>query len=260
MSKPIRITEEMKLRAQTEFTKHLAGLKMSDGKMSFSVSFKSDKKGEKAVLWMTQMAYRKTLALVTEFSDEVAWHGVAVRKGKNEFIIEDIIVYPQEVTGSTVNTDQEKYTEWLYKFDDEIFNKIRMQGHSHVSMGVSPSGVDDKHREKILEQLDDSMFYIFMVWNKQLKFHTLIYDMENNVLYEDGDVDVIIAGDEDMNTFLFDAKDKVQKLTSKTKKNEEKLRKQPEQHELDFGFEEYNNYHYNRYRDIYDLGGRVWNF
>ena len=35
---------------------------------------------------------------------------------------------PQEVTVSTVNTDQAAYTEWLYGLDDDTFNKIRMQG------------------------------------------------------------------------------------------------------------------------------------
>ena len=187
----------------------LEELKMSDGKINYSKSFKY--KDASAVLWLTPEAYNKTVALVTAFSDEVAWHGIAARYGKGEFIIEDIMVYPQEVTGSTVNTDQDGYTKWLYEFDDDLFNRIRMQGHSHVNMGVSPSGVDSGHREKILSQLDGDMFYIFMVWNKRLETHTLIYDMARNVLYDDDDVEVKIVGDDSMDVFLADAKEKVQK-------------------------------------------------
>ncbi len=41
MSKPIRITDEMKQKAQTEFAEMLANMKMSDGKISYSKSFKS---------------------------------------------------------------------------------------------------------------------------------------------------------------------------------------------------------------------------
>jgi hypothetical protein len=89
-----------------------------------------------AVVWFTLKAYRKTLALVTEFSDEVGWHGAVSRLGVNEFVIEDIFVYPQQVTGSTVSTEQAAYTEWLYGLDDDTFGKIRMQGHSHVNIAI----------------------------------------------------------------------------------------------------------------------------
>ncbi len=208
MSKLIRITDELKQKAQDEFATLLADMKMSDGKISYSKAFKYEKAF--AVLWLTSLAYSKTVALVTTFSDEVAWHGIAVRQSKNEFVIEDIFVYPQEVTGSTVGTDQNRYSKWLYEFDDDSFNKIRMQGHSHVNMGVSPSGVDSGHREKILDQLDDDMFYIFMIWNKALKTHTLIYDLENNILYEDDDITMKIVGDDSMEIFLADARKKVQ--------------------------------------------------
>jgi len=215
MPKPIRITDEMKQKAQTEFVALLNDLKMSDGEISYSTSFKYEK--SVAILWLTPTAYSKIVALVNTFSDEVAWHGMAVRKAENEFTIEDIFVYPQEVTGAAVNTDQARYTEWLYEFDDEVFNKIRMQGHSHVNMGVSPSAVDDRHRVGILGQLDADMFYIFMIWNKSLKIHTLIYDMENNILYDDKDVTVKIIGDDFLDEFLADAEKKVQKKTTASK-------------------------------------------
>jgi hypothetical protein len=232
MSKPIRITDEMKEQAQVEFGELLNGLKMSDGEIRYSKSFKY--KDASAVLWLSPVAYSKTVALVNAFSDEVAWHGTVTRKGKNEFIVEDIFVYPQEVTGSTVNTDQEGYTKWLYEFDDDTFNKIRMQGHSHVSMGVSPSGVDSGHREKILDQLDGDMFYVFMVWNKRLDTHALIYDMANNILYEDKDITVRLMGDGSLDSFLADAGKKVQKkkaaacrVTAKKPKGTEKSDDEP---------------------------------
>lgn len=199
----------MKTETQAEFAELLESLKMSDGEIRYIKTYTY--KDAAAILWLTPIAYSKTVALINAFSDEVAWHGTAVRKAENEFVIEDILVYPQEVTGSTVNTDQTRYTDWLYGFDDESFNKIRMQGHSHVNMGVSPSSVDNNHREKILEQLDDEMFYIFMVWNKSLKTHTLIYDMKNNILYDDKDITVKILGDDSLETFLGDAERKVQK-------------------------------------------------
>jgi len=225
------MTGKMKQQAQDEFAAMLADMKLSDGKISYSKAFKY--KDASAVLWLTQLAYSKTVALVTAFEDEVAWHGMAARHAKGEFIIEDIFVYPQEVTGSTVNTDQEGYTQWLYAFDDETFSKIRMQGHSHVNMSVSPSGVDSGHRAQILDQLDEDMFYIFMVWNKRLETHTLIYDMANNVLYEDGDITVKIIGDDSLDGFLADAQEKVQKkrplaVKGKTKRDRYEQPEEPQ--------------------------------
>ena len=240
MPRPIIMTDEMKQQAREDFESMLANLKMSDGKLKYNHNFNYEE-GNTVVL-LTPEAYRKIVTLVTEFSSEVAWHGTVSRSSDNEFIIEDILVYPQEVTGSTVNTDQSEYTKWLYELNDSTFNRIRMQGHSHVNMGVSPSGVDDSHRQKILEQLDRDMFYIFMIWNKSLSIHTLIFDMANNILYEDKDVEVKLLVDEGMDEFLTDAKEKVQKRsalksTKKTRK-EERL----EQIKLQEYFDEFGSY------------------
>ena len=223
MPRPIIMTKEMKQKALSDFSAMLKGMKMTDGKLCYSTSFKYE--DERATVWLAPEAYRKIVALLTEFSDEVGWHGTVSRFGDNEFVIDDIFVYPQEVTGSTVNTDQDAYTKWLYEFDDDDFNNLRMHGHSHVNMGVSPSGVDDKHRQQILDQLEPDMFYIFMIWNKSLTMHTLIYDMARNILYEDKDVDVKLLSGEDLADFLAYAKTKVQKRGYKTFKSGSKKSK-----------------------------------
>ena len=251
MSRPIVMTEEMKQAVQQDFTAMLDGLKLSDGKINFSKSFKYKDDKATATLWITPLAYRKTLALVTGFSDEVAWHGVASRSGNNEFIIEDILVYPQEVTGSTVNTDQEAYTQWLYHLDDDTFNKLRLQGHSHVNMGVVPSGVDDRHRQQILDQLEPDMFYIFMVWNKRLEVHTLIYDMAHNVLYENEDVTVKLL-DDDMVGFMEEAKKLVTKKCAATQKGVKKYK--PVEPLPNYSQEDFYSYYDS------DFGGTAWGF
>ncbi|MCL2698152.1 MAG: hypothetical protein FWE74_08740 [Oscillospiraceae bacterium] len=247
----IIFTEAHKQQICEEFAESLNQMKMSDGKLSYSKTFNySD---ASATVWLTPQAYKKTLAFITEFSDEVAWHWTVVRDGDSDFIIEDIFVYPQEVTGSTVNTDQEEYSNWLYGLDDEVFPKIRMQDHSHVNMGVSPSGVDERHRQQILEQLEPNMFYIFMVWNKSLSVHTLIYDMQRNILYEDKDVEVRIIGQEGMDVFLADAREKVQKRGNKsTAKKPKNL--------IQTNFPEHEEFPFSRC-EMYEqflLGGERW--
>lgn len=136
-------------------------------------------------------------------------------ENKDEYYITDILVYPQKVTGAAVNTDQIKYQTWLMDHNDEVFNQIRMQGHSHVNMSTSPSGVDVTFYEKILNQLDEDMFYIFMVWNKKKEKTIKIYDMAKNVLFETSDVKIeVLDDDTGIEKFLKSAKEMVKNESS----------------------------------------------
>ncbi|MDO5546894.1 MAG: hypothetical protein Q4F79_00195 [Eubacteriales bacterium] len=211
MSKIIKMTSQNLDEIRKDFEEALKGLKLSDGRINFTKTFGTIQR--KATLYFTELAYLKMLTLVREFDKEVAWHGIAKRCEDEEdaYIISDILVYPQEVTGATVNTDQEKYQMWLMNNDDEVFNNIRMQGHSHVNMGTTPSSVDTNLYDQILAQLEDDMFYIFLIWNKRNEKTIKIYDLAKNVLFETADVTVKVREDDiGMERFLKDAKEMVQ--------------------------------------------------
>lgn len=198
---------------QKEFERAISNLKTSDGKLQFSRTI--GQVNRKATVLFSAKAYLKMTTLIRDFGDEVAWHGIAYRsedETKDIYHIEDILVYPQVVTGATVNTDQEKYQTWLMAQSDDVFNNIRFQGHSHVNMGVSPSSVDTTHQEKIIEQLEDDMFYIFMIWNKRHDVFTKIYDMKKNIMFESTDVTVDVEIDGQlMSEFMRGAKAIVEK-------------------------------------------------
>lgn len=211
MSKVIKMTSQNLDELRRDFEEALKGVKLSDGKINFTKTFGSIQR--KATLYFTELAYLKMLTLVREFDKEVAWHGIAKRHDTEEdaYVISDILVYPQEVTGATVNTDQEKYQMWLMNHEDEVFNNIRMQGHSHVNMGTTPSTVDTSLYERLLDQLDDTMFYIFLIWNKRNEKTIKIYDLAKNVLFETADVTVSLIEDgTGMEKFLSTAKEMVQ--------------------------------------------------
>ena len=213
MGKPIKITPMHIAEVRREFEETLRNLKLSDGKISFTKTFGSN--NEKTTVYFTSVAWTKMVALIMEFNDDVAWHGLARRGTDPEgYVIYDILVYPQEVIGATVNTDQEKYQVWLMEHEDDVFNNIRMQGHSHVNMATSPSSVDTTHQEKILDQLEDHMFYIFMIWNKKFESNTKVYDLQKNMLYENHDVSVkILDSGIGLDAFIADAKTMVAKKT-----------------------------------------------
>ena len=195
MAKIIKITPECKEELRKEFEVALSNVKLSDGKLNYTKSFGNIKRD--ATVFFTKLAWSKMQALIKDTDKEIAWHGLAYRgeDGKDEYFITDILVYPQEVSAATVNTDQEKYQMWLMSQEDDVFNNIRMQGHSHVNMAVTPSSVDNSLYERILEQLDDSMFYIFLIYNKRGDKTFKIYDLAKNVLFETSDVSVKILDD-----------------------------------------------------------------
>lgn len=217
MSKIIRMTPECADVCRAEFERLLSGAKLANGKFSYEKTFSAN--GAKATLYFTDEAWTKMVMLLQEFSTEVAWHGVASRYGedeeKNEYLISDILVYPQEVTGSTVEMDTEKYALWLQENDeDERFYNLHMQGHSHVTMAPTPSSVDLQHQEEILNQLGDEDFYIFMIYNKSYKHNIKIYDMKKNVLFEDADVSVkILSAITGFDEFIAGAKSMVKTRT-----------------------------------------------
>ena len=195
MAKIIKITPECKDELRKEFEVALSNVKLSDGRLNYTKSFGNIKRD--ATVFFTKLAWSKMQALIKDTDKEIAWHGLAYRgeDGKDEYFITDILVYPQEVSAATVNTDQEKYQMWLMTQEDDVFNNIRMQGHSHVNMGVTPSSVDNSLYERILDQLDDSMFYIFLIYNKRGDKTFKIYDLAKNILFETVDVTVKILDD-----------------------------------------------------------------
>lgn len=209
MSRPIKLTEQIIQDCRNDFEKVLRQSKMTDGKISFTKALPCG--NQKATVIFSAFAWAKMVALITSFDKEVAWHGVASRYGtedQDEYYISDIVVYPQEVSGATVEMDVEKYAKWLAgNGEDERFNNIHMQGHSHVNMATTPSSVDLTHQEEILSMLEDDDFYIFMIWNKSFTSTNKIYDLKKNILFENSDITVKVAGEvEGLSAFIENAK------------------------------------------------------
>lgn len=215
MSKYIKLTEAKIREVLAETEKKLRAAKMLDGTVSINCTA-PDMKDARANIIFAPIAYAKMLSLITNFDSEVAWHGVVERDGLN-FHITDIIVYPQVVTGATVTTDQEEYETWLMELEDEQFNYLRMQGHSHVNMSVSPSGVDLTHQEAILEQLSEEDYYIFMIVNKRMEMFISIFDLAGNLKFETTDVDLFIGSTGfSADEFISEARKQVVKRSSMT--------------------------------------------
>ena len=145
------------------------------------------KEKDKLTLHFTDKAHHKMKALVNNCSEEIAWHGTVERLNKL-FVVKDILVYPQTATRATVESHDDYYPSWLDSLDDNVFNSIRMQGHSHVDMGVSPSTTDLEFYDTLIEHIQD--YYVFIIMNKSGNIWVNIYDIPNNTIYEKDDINI----------------------------------------------------------------------
>lgn len=195
--RPIRLTEEAINAYVTALKEQLANMRLYK-KTTFSVDpTKSIQSTTRPVINFNALAYLKMLTLVDSCATECAWHGIVeANEERTRFDIVDILVYPQTITGTTVQTDELKYTEWKNALSDDVYNNLRMQGHSHVNFGTTPSGVDTTLYENMLNVMSQNSYYIFMITNKKRSFWFEIHDLANNIIYETVDIDVTVSGED----------------------------------------------------------------
>ena len=142
-------------------------------------------------VYITTQAYTKMRMLVDKTTTEIGWYGTVTKVPglTGVYVIEDIIVYPQKVTGATCEQLDNKMFEFEMSLTTDQVNHKRFHGHSHVNMGTTPSGVDEQFYHDILTQVTD--FFIITVTNKRNEYTTRVYDMEHNILFTDVPISVI---------------------------------------------------------------------
>ena len=152
----------------------------------------ADKQLEEPKVYITAEAYVKLRKLVDTTTTEIGWYGTVTKMPGFEsvFVIDDILVYPQTVTGATCVQDDDRVFEFELNLSTDQVNRKRFHGHSHVNMGVTPSGVDEQFYQDILTQVDD--YFIVMITNKSGAYYTRFYDMQNNILYTGIPVQVML--------------------------------------------------------------------
>ena len=160
--------------------------------------YMNERQSAEPQVFISSEAYIKMRTLVDKTSTELGWYGfVSKLPGlDNVYVIEDIIVYPQKVTGATCEQDEDRMFEFEMSLTTEQVRARRFQAHSHVNMGVTPSGVDEAFYQDLLSQVRD--YYIIMVTNKRGDNHIRFYDMENNIVYTELELKILLDNGTDV--------------------------------------------------------------
>lgn len=143
---------------------------------------------------ISQDAMAKLAQYTTAKSIEITLFGIVEKKEDEVYYISDFVIPPQDSNSAAfVTTNDEAYSKWLNEMDRETRQKLRLHYHTHPNMGVTPSGTDQSTIREKVENI--SNFYIRIIGNKDLKFHIDLFDLENEMLYEEMSMYMRISDD-----------------------------------------------------------------
>jgi hypothetical protein len=136
---------------------------------------------------INKLALGKMWNYVDECYDEIGWLGTAYRSGRH-FIIQDVFLFHQEVHATTTEITVDgltQFAEELLTNPDmdgmEVWNNMKVWGHSHVRMGVDPSSQDNSQMGVFANSGHD--WFIRIIANKLGELKIDLYDYSAGMMY-----------------------------------------------------------------------------
>lgn len=139
------------------------------------------------IIYIAPIALDKMALYVQGCDKEIGWLG-KVEKQDNFYIIHDVYLFKQEVHATTCEISPEGLSEFIMETLNsnpdtgmDIVNNLRLWGHSHVNMGVSPSGQDNT---QVNSFRDTNPWFVRVIANKSGEMEFCIYDFINYIQYK----------------------------------------------------------------------------
>jgi len=137
------------------------------------------------------LALRKMQYYVEHSKLEIGWLGTAWISGPNEITVGDTLLFEQEVHSTTCEITPaglaKVATELIQTKPKEernqILGNLRLWGHSHVNMSVSPSGQDDDQMYEFAANGGDWMLRVICNKKGDMKFD--MYNYQQTLMIRD---------------------------------------------------------------------------
>ena len=173
-------------------------------KQAFPTTVKVISKEVSPYFGVTSIALAKMKCYIDGCTDEIGWFFTASQDVQNSriYYIKDCYLFPQQVHATTTEIDNDKLTDFATKLLMEengmdIWNELRGWGHSHVNMGVSPSGQDDNQMEFFSRA--GQPFFVRIIANKKGELKIDLYNYETGVAFIDVPwIEVPVEGDREI--------------------------------------------------------------
>lgn len=134
-------------------------------------------------------ALNKMYLFIKECNEEVGWLGTIEQiENSQYFIINDVFLFEQNVSAVTTEITPEglsTFAEEIMQRPDgmEVWNSMKVWGHSHVNMGITPSGQDDKQMRDFQSGGHD--YFIRLIGNKKGEMKLDFYNFKLGITYLD---------------------------------------------------------------------------
>lgn len=148
---------------------------------------------------ITTLAMQKMFTYTDECPQEIGWLGTAYRDG-NVFTIDDVFLFKQEVSAVTTEITPEGLEEFATELlaeenGMEIWNNMKVWGHSHVNMAISPSSQDDKQMQEFQGVGHD--WFIRLICNKKGELAVDVYDYEAGLVFKNVPWERVLSEEEE---------------------------------------------------------------
>jgi hypothetical protein len=175
-------------------------------------------------------------------SDEIGWLGCVKRNQEdNTFLVYKILPLPrQEVHSATTEILPEGLCELMTDLLEsgditpEEANDIRYWGHSHVNMGVTPSGQDSSQMDALTANVKEAnsvnRFFIRCITNKKGDYNFAIFQYDLGIALKDANWSLALERSDDrVEYWKAQIEDKVSEIRTTYKK-------------IGYGAQHYNGY------------------
>lgn len=160
--------------------------------------------------------------------DEIGWLGTAFyHEESNQYLIDDVFLFKQQVHGTTTEITPQGLEEFGMELLQqpngvEIWNNLKMWGHSHVNMQINPSGQDDKQMEEFSKTGHD--FFIRLICNKKGDLGIDIYDYKKGLEFHKCNWSVLEEEEPELNEKLEELQAKINAIQEELgKKKKERI-------------------------------------
>lgn len=159
--------------------------------------------------FITIEALARVHEIVRQSDKEVGWMGQMVQEVDDKGMISLTLFNPyvprQEVSGATTDIDADDIAKYALSVDNP--DLIKWWGHSHVNMGVSPSGTDITTFNELVENDPDNPF-VMTIHNKSHVTHCNIY-LGKGLYINDADLHIDWDDEEMVESVAKELKDNV---------------------------------------------------
>lgn len=132
---------------------------------------------------------------------EIGWLGLVRKHNETDYLVYDVFIPKQTVSHTETDIDESA----MSALANEIFaagedpGNLYYWGHSHVDMGVQPSGQDEA---QVAIYLDSLPVLIRGIYNKRGESNVCVFDTEQHVVFERVENGIYALSDEGASAWI----------------------------------------------------------